>query len=148
MPNLFPTITINTETEPGEIEAQNKNVLFGKSWHYDFEKGDFTFSPVNGKVAESNTFDAWINWCKKALITERYRFLAYGRNYGQEFEKLISQNLTRPGNESEIRRLVTECLMADPRTASVDNFTFSWQEDKCFFSCVATNILEQSGRCV
>jgi len=135
MPNLFPSEEATATPELPETQAGQ--VKFGRSWRFDFEKGDFVLSPM-GKVAESKGLDAYIEWCKKALLTPRYRHLIYSRNYGSEFEDLIGRNLTRAGNESEIKRMVTEVLMVDPRTVSVGDFTFDWQEDTVYFTCTVT----------
>lgn len=142
MPNLFPTEVVTATSEL--TETQSSQVKFGKSWRFDFEAGDFVLTPT-GKVTESQGFEAWLGWCEKALMTARYRYLVYSRNHGQEFEELISRHLTRAGNESEIRRMATECLMVDPRTASVSNFSFIWEEDRCYFTCDVTNVLGESG---
>lgn len=130
MPNLFP----EGETNTSEVSTQASQVQFGKSWRFDFETGDFVLTPT-GKVAESQDVDAWLEWCKKALMTARYRYLVYGRGHGHEFEDLIRRNLDRKGNESEIRRIATETLMVDPRTAGVENFSFTWDGDTVYFTC-------------
>lgn len=141
MPNLYPDQFLTTTADLPETKVSQ--VQFGKSWRFDFDTGEFILTPT-GKVAESQDVDAWIEWCKKALMTERYRWLVYGRFHGQEFEDLIRRNLNRAGNESEIKRIATDCLMVDPRTKSVDNFKFTWDGDKCFFTCDITNVRGQS----
>lgn len=142
MPNLFPTEEVTATPEVTEIPANQ--VQFGRSWKFDFEAGEFVLTPT-GKVQETEDVDAWLEWCKKALQTARYRYLAYSRNYGQEFEDLIGRHLTRAGNESEIKRIVTECLMVDPRTAAVENFTFTWEGDQCYFTCEVSNVRGETG---
>lgn len=142
MPSLFPTENANLAPEITETSAGR--VFFGKSWRFDFEKGDFVLTP-SGRVVECGDVDAWLEWCRKALMTSRYYFLAYSRNYGQEFEDLIALRLNRAGNESEIKRIAAECLKVDPRTAGVDDFSFSWEEDKCFFTCAVTSVSGESG---
>lgn len=137
MPSLFPTQTVEPRPETAEIKAGP--VKFGKSWRFDFDRGDFVMTPT-GRVAEAAYTDAWAEWCKKALLTERYRYLVYSRNHGQEFEGLITRGLTRAGNELEIKRIATQCLMVDPRTRSVGNFTFRWEYDACIFSCQVASI--------
>ncbi|HOV80184.1 MAG TPA: DUF2634 domain-containing protein, partial [Bacillota bacterium] len=119
-------------------------VKFGRSWRFDFDAGEFVMTPT-GRVAEIRDTDAWLEWCKKALQTARYRYLVYSRNYGQEFDDLIGRHLTRAGNESEIKRIVTECLMVDPRTAAVENFTFRWEGDQCYFTCEVSNVRGETG---
>ncbi|OPY64072.1 MAG: hypothetical protein A4E56_00126 [Pelotomaculum sp. PtaU1.Bin065] len=137
MPNLYPEQFITTPTELPE--TQTSQVKFGRSWRFDFEAGEFVLT-TTGKIAESKDEDSWIDWCQKTLLTERYRYLIYSRQYGQEFEDLIRRNLNRAGNESEIKRMVTEALKVDPRTASVDNFKFTWDGDKCFYTCTVTSV--------
>lgn len=137
MPDLFPAAAAAvTSTDVG---VQNRQVPFGRSWRFDFEAGEFVITPTGG-VAQSRDIDAWLEWCRKALRTPRYRYLAYGRSYGQEFGDLIARHLSRAGNEAEIRRMVTECLMVDPRTASVSNFEFDWRGDSVFFTCEVRNV--------
>lgn len=143
MPNLFPT-----EGSAAVLpETQNKasQVKFGRSWRFDFEAGDFITSPT-GKTMVATEEDAWLEWCQKAILTERYKYLIYSRQYGQEFADLIRRNLPRAANESEIKRIVTEALKVDQRTASVDNFTFTWDGDQCFFTCLVTSIRGTSGQ--
>jgi hypothetical protein len=141
MPNLFPTEEMQVTPE---TETTASQVPFGKSWRFDFDAGDFVLSPT-GRVAEIQDVDAWLEWCRKALFTERYRYLVYGRQYGQEFGDLISRHLTRAGNESEIKRIATETLMVDSRTASVGHFTFNWEGDRCYFTCDLSNVRGETG---
>lgn len=135
MASLFPAASAVPQTS----ELAVRTISFGRSWRFDFHTGDFVTTST-GKVAESKGVDAWLEWCLKALSTARYRYLAYTRNYGQEFDDLIAKNLGRSGNESEIKRIATECLTIDPRTASVDNFQFDWQGEICKFTCEVKNI--------
>lgn len=137
MANLFPIEELTLTNELPETTESEVN--FGRSWRFDFGTGDFVMTPT-GKVAETDEIDAWVEWCKKALHTGRYRYLVYNRNYGHEFEELIGRGLTKAANESEIKRMATECLMVDPRTAAVENFNFEWQEDQCFFTCMISNV--------
>jgi len=137
MANLFPE-----STGTSEFKVQDTAVKFGRSWRYNFEKGEFELS-LTRKVTEINDVDAWVEWCKKALATQRYRYMAYSRNHGHEFEDLISRNLSRQGNESEIKRIVTETLMVDPRTAVVENFTFDWDGDAVYYICEIVNIRDE-----
>lgn len=98
-----------------------------------------------GKVSVAEDADAWIEWCRKALQTERYRHVIYSRDHGQEFDGLIGSGLSRSAIESEIRRIATETLMNDPRTAGVDDFSFHWEVDRCYFSCAIKNVRDETG---
>jgi len=140
LPDLFPT----TEILPETITTTAGQIKFGKSWRFDFNEGDFVIISI-GKMAETTGIDAYIEWCKKALQTPRYRYLVYGRNYGQEFKSLIGKGYSRLVIESEIRRMTSECLMVDPRTAKVDNFIFTWGGDKVYFTCNVTTVRGEAG---
>lgn len=144
MPNLFPEGT-NLISDASQTSQDTTAVTFGRSWSFDFENGDFVQTPT-GKVANIQDEDAWLEWCQKSIMTDRYMYLIYGRNYGQEYKDLIRRNLSRAGNESEIKRITTECLMVDPRTASVDNFIFNWESDGCYFTCDIYSVRGTSGQ--
>lgn len=142
MANLFPLGAL----EAAEADVVNENVdevKFGRSYAFDFHLGEFVLSG-SSKVREVEGEDAWFEWCKKALYTQRYRYPIYSRFYGQEFEDLIRLGLNREGNESEIERIVTEALMRDPRTAAVGNFSFTWSTDECYYEFQASNIYESA----
>lgn len=126
------------------MEDAASAVAFGRSWRFDYELGDFVKAPT-GKIAVATDTDAWVEWCRKALQTERYRYMAYSRDYGQEFDGLIGSGLSRSAVESEIRRLTRETLMSDPRTAGVDDFGFRWEEDRCYYTCTITNVRDETG---
>lgn len=145
MPNLFPLSGGGIPTETEVDGTAGERVKFGRSWRFDYEKGDFVTTPT-GKIAASTGAEAWLEWCKKTLHTERYTYLAYSRNYGQEFDELIPRNLMRRANESEIVRITRESLLTDPRTNRVDGFTFEWEGDRCYFQCEATNVRGQKSR--
>ncbi|WP_313731863.1 DUF2634 domain-containing protein [Cohnella nanjingensis] len=136
MANLFPEE--EAKVEDAEQSAANE-VPFGRSWRFDYDTGDFLMTPT-GEVAPAQESEAWLEWCKKAIRTERYKYLVYSHSHGQEFEDLIGHGLSRPAIESEIIRITTETLLEDPRTASVDSFTFNWEDDSCFFNCSISNV--------
>ena len=58
----------------------------------------------------------------KIILTERYRYIIYSRNYGIELEELIGEPISYV--IPEIQRRITEALLWDERINSVDSFTF------------------------
>lgn len=141
MANLFPTAGV-AAAEYTDTAASD-TVTYGSTVQFDFEKHEFILSPTGKQktVAES---DAWGEWCVKALCTERFRYLIYSANYGEELDTLIGESYPHKVVESEIKRMVKECLMCDARTASVDGFEFTWISDGIIFSCEITNTLGRS----
>ncbi|MEF3302389.1 DUF2634 domain-containing protein [Paenibacillus sp. GYB003] len=146
MPNLFPVAGESSGTPAGSTDGTAAGqVKFGRSWRFDYELGDFVTTPT-GKIAECSDAEAWLEWCKKTIRTERYTYLAYSRKYGQEYDELIPRNLSRRAVESEIVRMTTEALKTDPRTDRVGPFSFEWDGERCFFQCEATNVRGQKSR--
>lgn len=64
----------------------------------------------------------------KILNTERYAHLIYSWNYGVELQDLIGKHIAYV--MPEIERRVTEALMQDDRTESVDGFEFDTSKRK------------------
>lgn len=142
MANLFPEDIEDDWAEGETEESENDEVSFGRSWRFDFDSGDFVMTPTR-KVAAADETAAWVMWCQKAIRTPRYRHLIYSRGHGEEFDELIGKGYSRDVQESEIRRMVTEALMVDPRTASVGEFTFEWRDDACYFTCRISNVRDE-----
>ncbi len=134
--NLFPTEDISAVSEFSEQDKTT--VAYGKSWKFDFDKMEFVVDG-GGRIKEADEDEAWIIWCYKALLTARYRYAIYSDNYGSELEEIIGRNYPKEVLQSEIERTVKETLLADPRTASVDNFSFEFLDDGVYFTCEVTN---------
>ena len=141
MSNLFPT---SGEGEADYTDAAaGRAVDYGSTVQFDFEKHEFILSPT-GKQKQFEGSDAWGEWCVKAMSTERYRYLVYDNQYGEELDTLIGKSRPHEVIESEIKRMTRECLMCDPRTAKVDDFHFRWIRDGIMFSCRLTNTLGET----
>lgn len=140
MPDLFPTFEMPAivEQEPS-IEPK-----YPKSYLFDFEKGDFVRDGT-GKVLTSDGHTAWVQWCTKTLLTERFSHLAYSFNYGVEIEKAVKEK-SRKTIETEIERTITEALLIDPRTESVSDFSFEWNGESLFVSMLAIPVVGSSER--
>lgn len=141
MPELFPTETAEIANE---AQAASEPIHQGDSWQFDWNRLDFVLSPT-GKVMVATDLESYVGWCYKALQTPRYRYPIYSRNYGQEFENLIRRSLTREANESELERMIRECLMVNPITASVEGFTFEWtSHDEVIVSFTVVTVLGEA----
>lgn len=141
MAQLFPVRSVNEQAEARN--TSNLEIAFGRSWRFDFDRGEFAITPT-GRIAISEDKEAWVEWCEKTVRTRRYMHPIYSRSYGQELEELIGARFTRPAMESEIRRMVTEALLTDLRTADVGLFSFEWLTDRCFFSCEIRSVRDDT----
>lgn len=140
MANLFPEdFRVDGMAAMGEDEPDSSaDIAFGRSWRFDYTSGEFVVTPT-GKIAEAEGQEAWVEWCRKAIQTARYRYLIYSRSYGHDLELLIGKGRDKQMQESDMERMVTEALSIDPRTAAVGPFAFEWGEDYCSFSCKITS---------
>ncbi|OWA34367.1 hypothetical protein B9G55_18840 [Saccharibacillus sp. O16] len=142
MANLFPENGgFFWEDEASTRETDSTTVNFGRSWKFDHERGEFVISP-SGRIAEADAREAWVQWCQKAIRTPRYRHVIYSPDYGSELEELLGVDYAHAVIESEIERMASEALLADPRTSSVDRFSFAWSGDSCNFNCQVTSVQE------
>lgn len=94
---------------------------YQSSVYFDFETGDFIRDGAN-KLVRANGKEAYIQWCMKAIATERETCLAYSSDIGTEFEEL--DKIDRESTESEIERTITETLLVHPATEYVRDFSF------------------------
>ena len=105
-------------TQPTETELP----LF-KEWAWDFEEDHFIYDDDGNHILlEGN--EALKIWCYKALRTERFMYLAYTRNFGMEVYPFMAKVMSVGQRKSELKRMVTECLMTNPYIVSVDSIIF------------------------
>lgn len=124
MPDLYPTFEV-----PEVVEARTEvSPEYPKAPLFDFEKGDFVLDGA-GRVVFADGHRAWVQWCIKTVLTERFAYLVYGPDYGAELTEAKRQP-DRSAVESWIEREITEALLIDPRTEMVRDFSFNWQGDE------------------
>ena len=118
--NLFPTAEIPEFTP----ESDNYDTTYRPSLKWDLATGDFVRTPSN-KIPQSEGTEAYKVWCVKAVYTERYACLAYSDEMGTEMDDAVSYD-DENAVELAIQRTITEALMVNPRTVSVEDFKFTW----------------------
>lgn len=95
----------------------------GKSFLYDFEKGEFVLK--NGKPIILEGKNALKMWIEKTIRTERNRFEVYAnKEYGVSLEDLIGSNFPNDFIESEIKREIVSSLELHPHITAVENWDF------------------------
>ncbi len=129
MPNLYPAFDV-----PAIVSRQTTGpkVKYGTSFAFDFSTGDFQVDGA-GRVPGLSGYAAWVAWCVKAVLTERYSALIYSKGYGAEIER-ARRHSNREATELEIERAITEALLTDRRTKAVQEFAFSWAGDQLSIS--------------
>ncbi|WP_252224279.1 MULTISPECIES: DUF2634 domain-containing protein [unclassified Clostridium] len=130
MPNLFPTVN----KEIINLEENNKQEFKG-SYAINFETGEF-IKNSDGTIKILDEFEAYVQWCEKAMLTARYKYGAYSDRYGKD---IIGSDITdKKFVELELKRITQEALMVHPLTKSVDSFSFEWKGSDVYYSFEVT----------
>lgn len=116
MSEEFPFISAATETAD--------DLPLFKEYAWDFETDKFRYDG-NGNHLLLTGNDALEVWIYKALKTERFSYLAYSWGYGIELKPFIGKVMSVQERYSELKRVITECLMVNPYIKSIDSVTFS-----------------------
>lgn len=124
MPNLFPVgyeeEIITAEEAADEFRGYRPGIAF------DEILGDFVRDGRN-YLLDNTGIESWKSWCYNAIATERYKHLAYGTDFGIEYDAIFGAE-TREAAESILIRQINECLLADPygRTAYIPEISIQW----------------------
>lgn len=95
-----------------------------QEYAWDFECDCFLYD-VNGRHLLLTGNPALEVWIYKALKTERFEHLAYSWQYGIELKPFIGKVMGVQERYSELRRVITECLMVNPYIKSIDSFSIT-----------------------
>lgn len=117
--NLFPDLT---RYLPDRKDAE---LPVYREWAYDFQNNRFLTR--NGQYYLVDRNEALKIWIYKALKTPRYRYQAYSRRYGQEYEWLVGEVSDRQIFESELERYTEEALLVNPYILTVGEFSFRYE---------------------
>ena len=115
---------------PSDTEEE-EDAGYKPSIFFDFDTGDFV-TLHDGKLKEASGFEAWVQWCYKTIMTQRYAHEGYSTDIGIDYESALQAD-SREEAESILQREIEEALMADPseRTLYVGNIMFQWEAEHC-----------------
>ncbi len=133
MESLFPTFDVPSAI----VSDKQREEQYAPAPLWNYEAGEFITDGANKSIYGSG-YDAWVLWCIKSIMTQRWAHLGYSSNEGIEAEQAFKQP-DREAVQSAFERTITEALLADPmhRTTQVKDFKFSWQTDSLWIECVA-----------
>lgn len=86
-------------------------------------KRDFVRTAANN-VPMNDGYEAYKIWCVKTVSTERYSCLGYSDDH--ELKRKITRESGQSTVELSLERTIQEALMVNPRTSSVEEFSFEW----------------------
>jgi len=130
--NLFPVFDVPA------VLAEDMQIrqMYRPAPLWDIEKGDFA-TDAAGRIINGSGYDAWVLWCTKTVMTQRFAHYGYSTNAGIEAEEAFMAP-DRKAQESVFERTITEALLADPagRTRQVQGFRFGWDDgDSLHITC-------------
>ncbi|KEI18198.1 DUF2634 domain-containing protein [Clostridium botulinum C] len=135
--SIFPDNILNDEIDVtndiGELETF-------KEYAIDFENETLLTNELgeNIIVEKDEAIKVWI-W--KAIHVKRDKFKIYSRNYGNDFEELlIGKQFTREFIESEMYRMLSECLLVNKYILSIENFNLDFNKDTLLTSIKVNTI--------
>lgn len=133
MADIFPFFG---DVKPSE---QNQELPLYTEIKWDFEKNKPFFEGGNFVKVTGN--EALKTWVYKVLQVKRYENIIYSFDYGQELENIIGKGYSKTLINSEVQRLIKECLLINPYIKSVDNIKISFEnEGTLFASCTISTV--------
>lgn len=114
------------------VPTQSQTRKYKPSVFFDFDKGDFRLDGAN-KMTVSTGKEAYIQWCRKVIETERDTCLAYSTDIGSEKEAAFAEG-DRAAIEVALEKTITETLMVNAHTEYVREFEFSWRADELYLT--------------
>ena len=110
---------LNVTTTPIE-----ENLPVFKQYAYDFEKNEFLLDGDGNMILlEGN--EALAVWLVKMLKTARFTHLAYSSQYGCQIYEWIGTVTKNQFAISEMRRLLVEAIMIQPRIKAIKSIEFN-----------------------
>lgn len=115
---MFPVVSENVI-----VEEEKKTAPIGKSFLFDFMRGDF--ETVDGKLIEAHGLDEVKIWIEKVLRTEKNRYRIYEfSEYGISLSDLVHSNYPFDFIKMEMEREIKETLVKNSEIQNVHSFTF------------------------
>jgi hypothetical protein len=91
---------------------------------------------ANGYVEDKEALKIWIHF---ALRTERYKYLIYSWNYGNEINNIIGKKTTKELFFSEVKRYIEECLVVNENITGIKDLKINRDGSKLNieFTCMS-----------
>lgn len=120
MSDIFPII------ESAPLNINNKSLPLYKEIKWDFEKNIPCF--IDGDIVILEGIEAIKTWVFKAINTDRFKYLIYSWNYGNELKSLIGKEYTPSYSTAEGLRFIKECLEINEYINSVTILSGNFRE--------------------
>lgn len=100
-------------TDPKEYIEENyidQEIPLAREWAWDFNKNEFKLKNGQMFIVEKN--EAIKIWIYKILKTERFKYLIYNHDYGNDLKAFIGYTGSQDYIKSEVKRVVKESILA------------------------------------
>ena len=91
---------------------------------------DFKTGKLTGRIVEG--VEALYVWAYLALKAKRYRWIIYSWYYGGEHTNLIGYSYSDEYLQSEVQRLLEECLFENEHITGIEDLEVSQIKDKLY----------------
>lgn len=115
------------EEEIEEELEEDTEEYYPREYEIDFSAGKLTGRIVEGAKALAM-------WAYLALQIERYRFYTYSWDYGSELKNLIGYTYSEEYVQTEVNRMVTECLTVNTYISGIENLEIKRENETLHIS--------------
>lgn len=91
---------------------------------------DFATGRLTGRIVTG--VDALCVWAYLALKAQRYRWVIYSWQYGEEYTNLIGYSFDADYLYSEVKRYIEECLFINEHITAIEDLTVSQIKEKLY----------------
>lgn len=114
---------------PFETEEEEKEFEDKSEYDVPTEYGiDFATGQLSGEIVTG--IEAIKVWIWLALRTPRYRYVIYPWDYGNELDEMIGTSHTMEYIETEVQRMIEECLLVNEHIKAISDYEISYTKDK------------------
>ncbi len=114
---------------PAAVRSGGTRAQWGIAPLFDCDTGDIALDGA-GRVKMADAGETWLEWCQKAMVTQRGVYGAYPSGFGADMLSAMNAG-DRDASEAAIANGAADALLSDPggRTLSVGEFSFEWEGD-------------------
>lgn len=91
---------------------------------------DFATGRLTGRIVTG--VDALCIWAYLALKAQRYRWVIYSWQYGEEYTNLIGYSFDEDYLYSEVKRYIEECLFINEHITAIEDLTVFQVKEKLY----------------
>lgn len=122
---MLPNIEVNRIKQNNDIEESSTNGKFGRTFLFDFEKGDFILK--DGKLVLGDDIQSIRVWIEKVIRTEKFKFKIYDNSTNNQYgvtimDLIMGSRLPMSFIAAEIQRELTDVILKNPQILAIENF--------------------------